>query len=91
MITSEQYNDVVAEQLKRYDGVVPSFRMYKHAPNGVYDYSDHQTRVFVYEGFGFMIATRTWVEDPVANIQLPVWMREPWNAYPDMPPKPAKK
>lgn len=91
MITPEQYNEVVALQLERYGGTVPSFRMYKHAPNGVYDYSDHQTRVFVYEGFGFMVAAKSWVEDQVANKRLPIWMREPWNSYPDMPAKPAKK
>jgi hypothetical protein len=59
--------------------------------DGAYDFEDHGTRLFIHEGFAYYIASKTWVEDQIANKRLPEWMRAPWGSYPELPPKPPKK
>lgn len=62
--------------------------------NGVYDIthtfhgSSYYTREFVYNKKIVYVANRYWVEDPIANQELPEWMREPWGTYPNLPEKP---
>lgn len=58
---------------------------HKNVPNGAYDISKTKTRVFVYNEFAYLIASKMWVDDEVANKRLPLWMQEPWNSYPDLP------
>lgn len=59
--------------------------------DGVYEHHDHALRVFIWSGFGYMVASRSWIEDPIANKRLPTWMQAPWDTYPPLPPKPPKK
>lgn len=59
-------------------------------PDGAYDNLSHCTRVFFYNGFAYLVASRMWVDDEVANKRLPEWMQKPWGTYPDQPPKPPK-
>lgn len=51
----------------------------------------HGIREFINKGRIVLIANREWVEDPVQNLRLPEWMREPWGTYPNLPPKPPKE
>ena len=48
-------------------------------------------REFINKGRIVLLANREWVEDPVQNLRLPEWMREPWGTYPNLPPKPPKE
>ena len=59
--------------------------------DGAYDHLGHCTRLFFYNGFSYLVASKMWVDDEVANKRLPEWMQKPWGTYPDMPPKPPKK
>lgn len=59
--------------------------------DGAYDSTDQRSRFFIYNGFGYYIISKSWVEDPVQNQRLEEWMRAPWGVYPDLPPKPPKK
>ena len=59
--------------------------------DGAYDYTDHCTRMFIYNGFSYLVASKMWVDDEVGNKRLPEWMQKPWGTYPNLPPKPPKK
>lgn len=59
--------------------------------DGAYDDEYYLTRNFIWNGFCYLTASKMWVEDSVANLRLPEWMRAPWGSYPSMPPKPPKK
>ena len=59
--------------------------------DGAYDFGDHCTRMFIHNGFSYLVASKMWVDDEVANKRLPEWMQKPWGTYPELPPKPAKK
>lgn len=59
--------------------------------DGAYDTSTCKTRMFIYNGFAYLVASKLWVDDVVANKRLPEWMQKPWGSYPDIPPKPPKK
>lgn len=59
--------------------------------DGPYDYQDHLTRLFIHQGFAYLVASKSWVEDQVANKRLPEWMQAPWGTYPNLPAKPPKK
>ena len=61
---------------------------YSYAPDGAYDFSKFHIRYFIVKGFPFLVASREWVNDPVANQRLSEWMRAPWGTYPDIPAKP---
>jgi hypothetical protein len=59
--------------------------------DGPYDFEDHQTRMFIYNGFSYIVAAKMWVEDKEGCKRLPEWMQVPWGSYPNLPPKPPKK
>lgn len=59
--------------------------------DGPYDYNDHLTRLFIWNGFAYLVASKLWVDDEVANKRLPPWMQAPWGTYPNLPAKPPKK
>jgi len=93
-LTAEQIEEIYQEALSK-RGQLPDRINYKWVKeNGVYDIvhtfidSSLHLREFVYNGKIIYIANKSWVDDPVANQQLPKCMREPWGTYPDLPPKP---
>lgn len=91
----EQLDNVSMQSIIKYIEETQPIRTYKSHPwvieNGAYDYDDHHTRLFIYNGFSYMVASKTWVDDQVANKRLPLWMQKPWGTYPNLPPKPPKK
>jgi hypothetical protein len=89
-LSDEQIKEITAECLEKRPG--PEITLwYKHVPDGAYDDLETRCRKFIARGFCYLVATSDWVNDPVANLRLPEWMREPWLTYPDLPPKPPKK
>lgn len=69
-------------QMKRPDP--PITLTHKGVPDGAYDVSKTNTRIFVYNQFAHMIASKMWVESE-DNSGLPEWMRVEWGSYPDLP------
>ena len=59
--------------------------------NGAYDYGAHCLRMFMWDGFCYLSASKMWVDDQEKNKRLPEWMRAPWGTYPELPAKPPKK
>lgn len=66
-------------------------RPYSWVEDGAYDDCEYYTRLFIHEGFGYYIVSKSWIESPTHNHLLDEWMRAPWGTYPDLPPKPPKK
>lgn len=66
-------------------------KSHPYVPDGAYDYLEHCTRMFFYNGFCYLVASKMWVDDDVHNKRLPEWMQKPWGTYPTLPPKPPKK
>ena len=63
------------------------FKMFKWVPDGTYDYSDFLTRYVIVNGNPTIVINREWVNKGGPLDEL----KQPWGAFPDMPPKPAKK
>ena len=67
---------------------------YSHAwvtEDGAYDDQNGLARNFIWNGFCYYTASKSWVENQEANQRLPEWMRAPWGSYPALPTRPAKK
>jgi hypothetical protein len=88
---TKQQIDVIAAECLEARPEPKTTLWYSHCEDGAYDEQSTLSRKFIYEGFNYLIATKMWVDDQVANKRLPEWMQAPWGTYPDMPPKPPKK
>lgn len=59
---------------------------YKHVPNGAYDDVKGKSRLFIYDGFAYIIISKMWIEEG-SHSTFEDWMKEPWGTYPDLPKK----
>lgn len=66
------------------------FRMFHWVPDGIYDHREFLTRYWIEDGAYIKVAQLQWLI-PERWDELPEEFRLPWEAYPDMPPKPPKK
>lgn len=62
----------------------PITKTHKNVPNGAYDTSKTNTRVFVYNEFAYFMASKMWI-DSGNRESLPKWMQVDWGSYPDLP------
>ena len=63
----------------------PLTYFYKHVPNGVYDDLKSKSRLFIYDGFAYIIISKLWIESDTSRLEE--WQAKPWGTYPDLPPK----
>ncbi len=67
-----------------------TFQQFKWVPDGTYDYEEYLVRYNIVNGNSTRVISKMWVDqggpDDVSDE-----LRQPWGAFPDFPPKPAKK
>ena len=87
MTASPELIEQLIKEAKSYRPEEPVTRFYKWVPDGVYDCVKDKCRHFIHDGFSYFTASKMWIENPNQNHRLPDWMKLPWLAYPDFPPK----
>jgi hypothetical protein len=69
---------------------VTTFQQFKWVPDGTYDYEEYLVRYNIVNGTPTKVISKMWVDqggpDDVSDE-----LRQPWGAFPNFPPKPAKK
>lgn len=63
-----------------------AFKMFKQAPDGVYDHQEYLIRYVVVDGNPTTAINKTWIEQG-APPSIPAELHQPWGTYPDIPPK----
>jgi len=90
MQLNQQQIDEIVESLRAGN----KLRSHKNYPwvieDGVYDYEDHQVRLFIHNSFSYYIVSKMWVNNDERG-ELPDWLSVEWGTYPNLPPKPPKK
>ena len=66
------------------------FKMFSWVPDGTYDYSAFLTRYVLVNGNPTIVINKAWV-DQGGPTNVSKELKQPWLAFPDMPPKPLKK
>lgn len=87
-LESAHINEII-EEVKRTQYVrdIPNFPWVKE--DGVFDYEDHHCRYFIWNGFGYYVISKVWLDS--GGEGLKDWQKVPWGSYPPLPPKPPKK
>ncbi len=66
------------------------FKMFSWVPDGTYDYTAFLTRYVLVNGNPTIVINKDWVDrgGPASTYDE---LKQPWGAFPDIPPKPSKK
>lgn len=64
--------------------------MFPWVPDGTYDSRDLFVRYIIVDGMPKIIMHKMWV-DQGGPEDVPLELRQPWETFPDFPPKPEKK
>lgn len=67
-----------------------AFQQFGWVPDGTYDSLYFLVRYRIVDGNAKTVIAKMWVDQGGPDTLGPE-MRLPWGAYPDLPPKPAKK
>lgn len=65
------------------------FKMFKWVPDGTYDYSTFLTRYVIVNGNPIIVINKAWVDNG-GPADVSIELKQPWGAFPDIPPKPKK-
>lgn len=65
------------------------FKMFRWAPDGIYDYTEYLTRYVVVNGNPTIVINKEWIERGAPE-HLTEDLKQPWGSFPDIPPKPKK-
>ena len=66
------------------------FQQYKWVPDGTYDSTEYLVRYIIVNGNATKVISKIWVDSGGPN-DVSLELKQPWGAFPDFPPKPAKK
>lgn len=67
-----------------------TFQQFKWVPDGTYDYEEYLVRYNIVNGNPTRVISKMWVDQGGPD-NVSDELRQPWGAFPDFPPKPAKK
>lgn len=65
------------------------FKLFGWVPDGIYDQLENLVRYQVANGMPVYVIKKSWVDNGVPD-DVPLELRQPWGAFPDMPPRPPK-
>jgi len=65
------------------------FRMFSWVPDGTYDHAAHLVRYCIVDGNPVITIAKLWV-DQGGPQDIDQYYNQPWNTFPDFPPKPKK-
>ena len=65
------------------------FRMFDWVPDGTYDHAAHLVRYCIVDGNPVITIAKLWV-DQGGPQDIDQYYNQPWNTFPDFPPKPKK-
>ena len=63
--------------------------MFGWVPNGTYDHAAHFVRYCIVDGNPVITISKLWIEQGGPQ-DLDQYYNQPWNTFPDFPPKPKK-
>ena len=66
------------------------FMQFKWVPDGTYDSTEYLVRYIIVNGNATKVISKIWVDSGGPN-DVSLELKQPWGAFPDFPPKPAKK
>lgn len=67
-----------------------NWKMFPWAPDGTYDNNTVYVRYVLVDGMPETVITKEWLDKGGPN-DVSEELKQPWGAFPDMPPKPEKK
>lgn len=69
---------------------ITDWKMFPWVPDGTYDNSGNWCRHVVVDGMPTYTITKGWLDNGGPD-DVTEELRQPWGAFPDLPPKPDKK
>jgi len=67
-----------------------AFKQFAWVPDGTYDYTEYLLRYVIVDGNPKTVISKQWIDEGGPELIAPE-LRQPWNTFPDFPPKPPKK